>query len=552
MGLHADDWFLVRPQTASGAFATFAGDWNTGARGIGGFYRPWVRVSFLLDGYVHGGAAWGSHLTNVLLFGGVLLGVWVLAQRLHPGPLTGFIAAALVLLSPLKNEAVFWVSGRTDLLATLFSIWALVAWVRWLDDGPLRSAFVALGLMLLAFMSKETALPLAVVLPLAWIVLASGEPARRITVGVVLPITLAAGFVVFRQCLLGGLGGYRVDEPRSVSSLLTNFLHGVSAFACPWQSSSLNDSFSPLVGIVGVGAVVAYLWIRGFPRVEFWLAAAVALCLAPIVFAPPAPADGTRLLLLPLVLASALLAGTVTGWVGRPILLLALLSLQPWNLGGIGEFIRAGRANDRIVAEAMSFVAEDSGAATFVVPVPPRTEPRRILDPGLALDQAIVARWLSANPDGHFVNLLHSPDGIPAIGLQRPGAPLIRIAPTLYPEMETGIILRQRAGQLLAVPFSAAPEGSPLELAPGAAIAAQLAADARQSPAAGVLRVGEWEITQPFHRTSATESRCWLDTLGSPAESRGTPLVSASPVGFQLQRITLRRFDLETARRILP
>ncbi|MBI1293097.1 hypothetical protein GC173_17960 [bacterium] len=550
MGLHADDWFLVRPQSLREVAATFAGDWNVGERGIGGFYRPMVRLSFFLERPLHGGSAWGYHLTNAVLFSALLALGWRLANRLLATPYAGLMLGVVILLSPLKTEALFWVSGRTDLLATLFATAALVLWIKWLDGGILRCGIGALAMLLLALLSKETALPVAVAMALAWLMLARDR--TKIALGVIAPLALVAAFFLWRQLILGGLGGYRAPEPRTITGIFSSMLGGISALTFPWQCSSSTDAFSMVLGGVALAALAGWLWLKGFPRIECWLALTTALLLAPTVFAPPSPADGTRLLLLPALSAGLLIVSIFRGRLGRLVLLLAVISLQPWNFGAIREFVAARGPNAQLVDQAMSAVAKAGDGQLFIVPVPPRSEARRILDPGLALDQAIIARWLGLHPGAQLRNLASGIDPIPAVELRAPDGTSLRIASTLFPGAGAGAILRSRQPELLMVPFAPAPPDAPMNLDSHSAVAAELVGVAAQLPALGTLSAGGWSVTQPFFRLDDESARCWLDTLSAPSGLVGQPTVGSEPVGFQLRHSRLQRFDLSPAQRILP
>jgi len=98
------------------------------------------------------------HLANTLLF--LILGHRIAARWKSPSPIgVGLIAAALFCVHPLHVETVAWISDRKGLLSTLFSLIALVAYLR-----PGRSTMwrmVTLACFVLAIMAK----PSSVILP---------------------------------------------------------------------------------------------------------------------------------------------------------------------------------------------------------------------------------------------------------------------------------------------------------------------------------------------------------------------------------------------------
>jgi tetratricopeptide (TPR) repeat protein len=127
------------------------------------YYHPLPRLSHVLDYRIWGENAAGHHATSVFLHAlnaAFVFGfLWTLlgATSLTTGErLTVALWVALVFaIHPLQTESVAWMSGRTQLLCTMFcigSIWAYAAGAR---------RWVVWGLFVLAVLSK----PMAVSLP---------------------------------------------------------------------------------------------------------------------------------------------------------------------------------------------------------------------------------------------------------------------------------------------------------------------------------------------------------------------------------------------------
>ncbi|MBE0564546.1 MAG: hypothetical protein IH621_01195 [Krumholzibacteria bacterium] len=127
-------------------------------------YRPVRYFSYAVDWVRGGGSPRAFHETNLVLhgLGGVafytLLLVVLPDRRLAPW------AALLWLLHPLQTEAVAYISGRKDLLCTLFYLVALLGQVGRLrartGTGRAAGGAVFLAAGLLAFLAKEMALTL--------------------------------------------------------------------------------------------------------------------------------------------------------------------------------------------------------------------------------------------------------------------------------------------------------------------------------------------------------------------------------------------------------
>lgn len=131
--------------------------------GSGQYYRPLLYLTFIADKILWGLSASFMHLENVLLHLSSTLLVYCLClelQRLrnvqaHVLPL---VTALLFGLHPLATEPVNWVSGRTDLLAGLFVLAALLLFIFSMESGSIWLCGMGGILMLAGCLSKETAL----------------------------------------------------------------------------------------------------------------------------------------------------------------------------------------------------------------------------------------------------------------------------------------------------------------------------------------------------------------------------------------------------------
>ena len=125
-------------------------------------YRPLRLASLWLDHSLFGAAAWGYHLTNMVLHAAVAALLHRLALRLGATALAATLGALAFALHPLAVESVAYVSGRRDLLALLFGTAALWFW----SASPVRN-LCALAMLLAAVASKESGLLACGVLALA-------------------------------------------------------------------------------------------------------------------------------------------------------------------------------------------------------------------------------------------------------------------------------------------------------------------------------------------------------------------------------------------------
>lgn len=133
------------------------------------YYRPLVNLSFWFDGRLGSGSAGWFHLTNILLHLGCTLLCLVVLRHLMIGDLEAFFGSLLFALHPGHVESVAFISGRTDLLAALFVLLAMLLWRGSRDanqSAGLRTvlAFASTLSFLAGSLSKENAVLLPIVL----------------------------------------------------------------------------------------------------------------------------------------------------------------------------------------------------------------------------------------------------------------------------------------------------------------------------------------------------------------------------------------------------
>ena len=133
-----------------------------------GHYWPLTYTTFWLDHRLWGFAPAGFHAVNLLLhFANVLL-LWRLLLRMAvPG---AWMIAALFAVHPVHVEAVAWVIGRKDLLATLFYLSAGGAWLRFLDEPRPSRQYTCYGLALALFAAGLLCKSIGVTLPVALLI----------------------------------------------------------------------------------------------------------------------------------------------------------------------------------------------------------------------------------------------------------------------------------------------------------------------------------------------------------------------------------------------
>ncbi|MDV2502477.1 MAG: tetratricopeptide repeat protein [bacterium] len=143
-------------------------------------YRPITGLTYWIDHRLFGPNPFGFHLANIFWHTAASLAVLVLIRSLWPAePLMALMGAALFAAHPVHTEAVSWISGRSEVLATFWGI--LAFWAHRRADGEASTAplwrIAALAAWLVALGAKEMAatIPLLLVMtdgllgrPLGW------------------------------------------------------------------------------------------------------------------------------------------------------------------------------------------------------------------------------------------------------------------------------------------------------------------------------------------------------------------------------------------------
>ena len=189
-----------------------ASDWSLeGPRS--GYYRPVVTLTLAVETRLFGVSPTAYHVMNVVYHLGAALALVWAARRILGSPTAAWLAGLVFVLHPIHTESVAWVSGRTDVIATLFFCLAVGCHARAASaHSPWMLGTMAAGAA--AFLSKEPAIVLPAVL-LAWELARPAEPQRPVRVIWLrlLPVgSVALGTLALRYLVLGSVAGPVVEH----------------------------------------------------------------------------------------------------------------------------------------------------------------------------------------------------------------------------------------------------------------------------------------------------------------------------------------------------
>lgn len=148
-------------------------------------YYPLTHTVFWIQWHLWGEHTLGYHLVNVLLHAGAAFLVWrVVGELSHkasdtrplPPPERGegteqaaLLAAGIFLLHPVHVESVAWISELKNTMSAVFYLAAMRVYLRWRERRDGRGYRAALGLFVLALMSKSVTATLpAATLVIVW------------------------------------------------------------------------------------------------------------------------------------------------------------------------------------------------------------------------------------------------------------------------------------------------------------------------------------------------------------------------------------------------
>ncbi|MBM3283926.1 tetratricopeptide repeat protein [Candidatus Gottesmanbacteria bacterium] len=130
-----------------------------GAGKLSNMYRPILLLSFAIDHLLWGNNPLGYHLTSIFLHAANSILVFLLVNCLFHNSLLAVVSAVFFIIHPVQTEAVAYASGRTDLLAFLFTLISLLLSLSFLYTSryQLLKYISAIFFFILALLTKESA-----------------------------------------------------------------------------------------------------------------------------------------------------------------------------------------------------------------------------------------------------------------------------------------------------------------------------------------------------------------------------------------------------------
>ena len=192
-----------------------------------GTYRPIAMVTFAMEAGLHGASvkqAWMFHLTNIFLYGTLLLVVFRFIFVLfkdYSNPIK-FLIVLLFALHPIHTEVVANIKSRDEIMCMLFGIISILNIMKYMDTKNILFLLLAIVNLVIAFLSKETAISFLVIAPFLMIY-KYGFDIKKVLLPSI--IAVVATFVVYAIIKIALFGSITNLDSKNVIDLIDNYLN---------------------------------------------------------------------------------------------------------------------------------------------------------------------------------------------------------------------------------------------------------------------------------------------------------------------------------------
>jgi len=246
------------------------------------YYRPILYLTFLIDRFLFLCQSEIMHFENVLIHCLNAVLVFWLTRQIFIGlnndkyQILPLITTILFSIHPLTSEPVNWISGRTDLLAGLFSLAAFNLFIYNSSKGRWWVEWIAAIFLLTGLLCKEVAAAtgLAIFFALMWKDMPCFEPTwpgrfRRLypyVLSGIMYLWMRTGFAVlndtgFTSAVKGAHGAAQIPLLAKLGSLIKAL--GFYAMKIVWPfplNFAIIEINRPLCFSVGILALIIILW----------------------------------------------------------------------------------------------------------------------------------------------------------------------------------------------------------------------------------------------------------------------------------------------------
>ncbi|MFH0738261.1 MAG: glycosyltransferase family 39 protein [Candidatus Omnitrophota bacterium] len=262
------------------------------------YYRPILTLSFVFDYSLWGLNPFGFHLTNIILHLCAGLLIYKLFDILFNESHLAFCAGFFFILHPLNTSVVNYVTSRADILLLIFSVFALILFLKAVNY---KHYLLSLFCFSLALLSKESALVFPVLLVFAgemhYLVMQTGqgsEPkAKMRRIWYIAFIAVAIGYIFLRTKIIGVGFNLSASGKIGILSILATFcmviLHYLKLIYFPFGLHMLSnipiiqlqDNWFVLPLVIAIILAVFFIIYR-LDKISFFLTGFFIIWVSPV------------------------------------------------------------------------------------------------------------------------------------------------------------------------------------------------------------------------------------------------------------------------------
>jgi tetratricopeptide (TPR) repeat protein len=119
-------------------------------------YTPLAYLSYAIDYQIGGLSPQMYHVTNLVLHLVNVVLVYLVVSRLIGRPFVAHVVAVAFAVHPVNVDSISWVATRTNLLVSLFTLAALLVYLRYVESKRWLHLGIAVGLFALSGLAKSS------------------------------------------------------------------------------------------------------------------------------------------------------------------------------------------------------------------------------------------------------------------------------------------------------------------------------------------------------------------------------------------------------------
>ena len=347
----------------------------------GGLFRPIVSTINLIDYSLWGTNAFGYHLTNAVVHLVNIQLVYHFSFRLFKRVDISFLCSVIFLLHPILANSVYWISGRTDMVACSFYLTSLMMADKYLRGMDVKYFILSQASFLAALLSKE----ISVTLPLAqvWLILYHRCTLERdirlkpiITRFISSSAFVVALFLIYRLIIFDK-NPFMIDDIYNIGGIYHYFINAIKAasfLAIPFGHHNFEAmvyEYKLYLLVITIPIGIRFIMLAIQKRKE--LGQEIALFTLLLISVLPLFKLAMRwYMYIPAVFFAMFIANIICNLWGRGNVSKALISIY-LGLNIIGDlnnynvWLDNSRINRTLVSQVVEYIENENKADTFVI-----------------------------------------------------------------------------------------------------------------------------------------------------------------------------------------